>query len=110
MGWRDFLSYSHCDHIVIKRIVTHLRVPINGIRMRIRLVSPVALDIPHHAITAWQHGWSKRLLQLLFLLAVFGASVLKPHLRRNERHSYFPVISLKIKSSLQFFMKITKIN
>lgn len=64
---------------------TNLRVSVNGRGVRIGLVAPgcSGVDVSHHgAVAAGQHAGSERLLELLFLLAVFRPSVLKPYLQK----------------------------
>lgn len=62
---------------------TNLRIPVDRVRMRIGLITArhtVALDVAHHAVAGRYHRWGQRLLQLLLLLAVLGASILEPYL------------------------------
>lgn len=56
--------------------------------MRIWLIAArdtVALYVPHHAVARGDHRRCQRLLQLLLLLAVFGASILKPNLQKKGK-------------------------
>lgn len=75
------------DRVYLRKSAVHA---VDGVGVWIRLVRSGGrwVNISHHAVAGRNHRRGQRLLQLLLLLSVLGASVLEPNLRTHPRRIF----------------------